>query len=43
MQENGEIAEDVACRIGYSWMKWRVVTGVLCDKKVPLKVKGKII
>ena len=24
------------------WMKWREGKGVLCDKRVPLKVKGKL-
>ncbi|KAF3624971.1 Long chain acyl-CoA synthetase 6, peroxisomal [Capsicum annuum] len=38
---NGEIDEDVSKRIGAGWMKWRLASGVLCDKKVPLKLKGK--
>ncbi|KAF3649171.1 putative spermidine hydroxycinnamoyl transferase-like [Capsicum annuum] len=38
---NGEIDEDVSNRIGAGWMKWRLASGVLCDKKVPLKLKGK--
>ncbi|KAK4359974.1 hypothetical protein RND71_022203 [Anisodus tanguticus] len=38
---NGEIDEDVTHRIGAGWMKWRLTSGVLCDKKVPPKLKGK--
>ncbi|KAF3661139.1 putative pre-mRNA-processing factor 6-like [Capsicum annuum] len=38
---NGEIDEDVSHRIGAGWTKWRLASGILCDKKVPLKVKGK--
>ncbi|KAF3619660.1 putative serine carboxypeptidase-like 48-like [Capsicum annuum] len=38
---DGEIGEDVSNRIGAGWMKWRLALGVLCDKKVPLKLKGK--
>ena len=41
IQGNSEIDEDVSKRIGAGWMKWRLASGVLCDKKVPLKPKGK--
>ncbi|PHU16026.1 60S ribosomal protein L10a-3 [Capsicum chinense] len=38
---NGEISGYVSKRIGAGWMKWRLASGVLCDKKVPLKLKDK--
>ncbi|KAM3283029.1 hypothetical protein P3S67_026674 [Capsicum chacoense] len=41
IQGNGEIDEDVSHRIGAGWMKWKLASGVLCDKKVPPKLKGK--
>ncbi|KAF3673281.1 Coiled-coil domain-containing protein SCD2 [Capsicum annuum] len=41
IQSNGEINEDVSHRIGAGWMKWKLASGVLCDKKVPPKLKGK--
>nr|XP_009593913.1 uncharacterized protein LOC104090513 isoform X1 [Nicotiana tomentosiformis] len=41
IQGNGEIDEDITHRIGAGWMKWRLASGVLCDKNVPLKLKGK--
>ncbi|XP_070026368.1 uncharacterized protein [Nicotiana sylvestris] len=41
MEMNGEIDEDVTHLIGAGWTKWRLVSGVLCDKNVPLKLKGK--
>ncbi|XP_070042174.1 uncharacterized protein [Nicotiana tomentosiformis] len=37
----GEIDEDVTHRIGVGWMKWRLASGVLCDTRVPLILKGK--
>ncbi|KAF3627324.1 putative pre-mRNA-processing factor 6-like [Capsicum annuum] len=40
-KSNGEIDEDVSHRIGVGWMKWKLASGVLCDKKVPPKLKGK--
>ncbi|KAF3650574.1 40S ribosomal protein S15a-2 [Capsicum annuum] len=39
-QGNGEIDENVTHRIGAGWLKWRLASGVLCDKKVPPKLKG---
>ncbi|PHU27172.1 hypothetical protein BC332_05504 [Capsicum chinense] len=41
IQSNGEIDEDLTHRIGAGWLKWRLASGVLCDKKVPPKLKGK--
>ncbi|XP_047267018.1 uncharacterized protein LOC107853402 [Capsicum annuum] len=41
IQGNSEIDEDVSHRIGTGWIKWRLASGILCDKKVPLKLKGK--
>ncbi|XP_016438920.1 uncharacterized protein LOC107764847 [Nicotiana tabacum] len=38
---NREIDEDVTYRIGEGWMKWRLASGILYDKKVPSKLEGK--
>ncbi|KAE8684176.1 Zeta-carotene desaturase [Hibiscus syriacus] len=35
------VDDDVTHRIKAGWLKWKAATGVLCDKKVPLKLKGK--
>ncbi|XP_070002232.1 uncharacterized protein [Nicotiana sylvestris] len=35
----GDIDGDVTHRIGAGWMKWRLASDVLCDKKVPPKLK----
>ncbi|XP_066313120.1 DNA repair protein recA homolog 3, mitochondrial-like isoform X3 [Miscanthus floridulus] len=39
-QRDGDIDEDVSHRIKAGWMKWRQASGVLCDKRVPQKLKG---
>nr|GEZ89027.1 ataxia telangiectasia mutated family protein [Tanacetum cinerariifolium] len=39
MHKSGRIEDDVTHRIQVGWLKWRA--GILCDKKVPLKLKGK--
>ena len=41
LQRDGDINEDVSHRIKARWMKWRQASGVLCDKRVPQKLKGK--
>src|SRR3954447_15712393 len=40
LQKDGDIDEDVSHRIKAGWMKWRQASGVLCDKRVPQKLKG---
>ena len=41
LQRDGDIDEDVSHRIRAGWTKWRQASGVLCDKRVPQKLKGK--
>jgi hypothetical protein len=41
LQSEGEIDENVSHKIRAGWVKWRQTSGVLCDKKVPNKLKGK--
>uniref|UniRef100_A0A0A9H0W5 Uncharacterized protein n=1 Tax=Arundo donax TaxID=35708 RepID=A0A0A9H0W5_ARUDO len=41
LQKDGDIDEDVSHRIKARWMKWRQASGVLCDKRVPQKLKNK--
>ena len=39
--KDGDIDEDVNHGIKAGWMKWRQASGILCDKRVPQKLKGK--
>ena len=41
LQRDGDIDEDVSHRIKAGWMKWRQASSVLCDKRVPQKLKDK--
>ncbi|XP_019259253.1 PREDICTED: uncharacterized protein LOC109237399 [Nicotiana attenuata] len=41
IQGNREIDEDVTHRIGAGWMKWRLTSGVFCDKYLRPRLKGK--
>ncbi|KAI0489142.1 hypothetical protein KFK09_028984 [Dendrobium nobile] len=39
VHSDGEIDGDAISRIQVGWMKWRNASGLLCDRKVPLKLK----
>jgi hypothetical protein len=41
LQKDGDIDEDVSHRIKVVWLKWRQASGVMCDPRVPLKLKDK--
>ncbi|KAK6764712.1 hypothetical protein RB195_024877 [Necator americanus] len=38
----GDIDQECRARVNAAWMKWKMATGVLCDKKVPVRLKSKI-
>ena len=38
----GGTTTDCKNRVRLAWNNWREVTGVICDKKVPVKLKHKI-
>ena len=42
IQENGDIEEDINHRIRVGWQKWKNASGVLCDKRIPLRLKGRV-
>jgi hypothetical protein len=41
LQKDGDINEDISHRIKVVWLKWRQASAVLCDPRMPLKLKGK--
>ncbi|XP_064121763.1 uncharacterized protein LOC135226253 [Macrobrachium nipponense] len=41
LEDSGSMDQEVRHRIHAGWNNWRSASGVLCDKKVLLKLKGK--
>ena len=42
VQENGGCEREVKKRVQAGWNGWRKVSGVICDKRLPARVKGKV-
>jgi len=42
VEERGDIDEDISHRISVRWQTWKKVSGVLCDKKIPFRLKGRV-
>ena len=42
IQWNGDIDEDINWGIKVDWQKWKYTSGVLCDKRMPIGLKGKV-
>ena len=42
VQNNGDCDKEIKKRVQAGWNGWRKVTGVMCDKKLSARVKGKI-
>nr|GEV04133.1 protein transport protein SEC24-like CEF [Tanacetum cinerariifolium] len=41
IHKSERIDEDVSHRVKTAWLKWRAATGFICDRNIPLKLKGK--
>jgi hypothetical protein len=39
---DGDSLPDTRARVNAAWMKWRQVTGVMCDRRMPLRLKSKV-
>ncbi|KAK3548808.1 hypothetical protein QTP70_020691 [Hemibagrus guttatus] len=42
VQSNGECGKEVEKRVQAGWNGWRKVSGVLCDRKISARIKGKV-
>ena len=41
-QASGKVEKEINHRIQSGWNNWRKITGVVCDKRVPIRLKGGI-
>ncbi|EYC46253.1 hypothetical protein Y032_0403g824 [Ancylostoma ceylanicum] len=42
LSADGNLAHEVVARVNATWLKWRSMTGVLCDKNIPERFKSKV-
>ncbi|KAK3562891.1 hypothetical protein QTP86_011127 [Hemibagrus guttatus] len=42
VQSNGECGKEVKKRVQEGWNGWRKLSGVLCDRKISARIKGKV-
>ena len=42
LAENGDLDAEMTHRIQSGWKNWKRVSGILCDRRISLRVKGKV-
>ena len=42
MEEEGGMETEITKRVGAGWRNWKKCSGVLCDRRMPVKLKGKL-
>ena len=42
VQESGSCEREIKKRVQAGWNGWRKVLGVICDRRLPARVKGKV-
>ena len=42
LAENGDLDAEMTHRIQSGWQNWKRVSGILCDRRISMRVKGKV-
>ena len=42
LAENGDLDAEMTHRIQSGWKNWKRISGILCDRRISLRVKGKL-
>ena len=42
LAENGDLDAEMTHQIESGWTNWKWVSGILCDRRISLRVKGKV-
>ena len=42
LAENGHLDAEMTHRIQSGWKNWKRISGILCDRRITLRVKGKV-
>ena len=42
IEEEGGMETEIVKRVGAGWRNWKKCSGVLCDRRMPVKLKGKV-
>ena len=42
VEETGGMATEITQRVSAAWRNWKRCSGVLCDRRMPVKLKGKV-
>ena len=42
VEETGGMTREVTQRVSAAWRNWKRCSGVLCDRRMPVKLKGKV-
>ena len=42
MADNGDLDAEMTNRIQSGWKNWKRISGILCDRRISLRVKGKL-
>ena len=42
LAENGDLDAEMTHRIQSGWKNWKRISGILCDRRISLRVKGKV-